>query len=189
MQTEEGQGSGNAVTMQNEIRKLKDALKAAHNTIAVLHLEKDREAQEFAHSMASSSQTGDTLRHNFQDALGLARTRESEVQTLQRQLKAAEAQKSLMELCINHNIAAATAAQQKLVTSQQETATAQAQAILLGARLLALEAAAPHSTPPQDLDHSKCNDPTLLPHSQRPREQNLNEQEHRPLKGPHTGGQ
>jgi len=175
--------------MQNEIRKLTDALKAAHNTIAVLHHEKERDAQEFARSMASSSQTGDTLRTNFQDALGLVRTHESEVHTLQRQLKAAETQKSLMELCINHNIAAATAAQQKLVTSQQETATAQAQAILLGARLLALEAAAPHSAPPRDLDQSQCNDSTLLPTSQRPRDQNLHEQEHRPLKGPHTGGQ
>ena len=189
MQTEEEHGSGKAATTQNEIRKLKDALTAAHNTISVLRQEKERDAHEFAHSMASSSQTGDTLRNNFQDALGLVRTRESEVQSLQRQLKAAETQKSLMELCINHNIAAATAAQQKLVTSQQETATAQAQAILLGARLLALEAAAPHSAPLQDLDQSQCNDPTLLPNSQRPRDQHLNEQEHRPLKGPHTGGQ
>jgi len=83
----------------------------------------------------------DTLRNASQDSLSLANHRESEIHALQQKLQAAAVAQSLMEVCVNQNIAIAARAQQRLSASQGEAATAQAQAIMLGARILALEGA------------------------------------------------
>jgi hypothetical protein len=119
---------------------LKAALEDAHGQIATLTIEKDQDAKAFALAAASSRKSEEALRQAAQDAHSLATHRESELQELQRQLKSAAAENRSMVACINHNVAIATNANHQLSASQRETAQAQAQTIILGARLRAFEA-------------------------------------------------